>query len=143
LTKVSLYVGNSVWGSFKKQVFQKHGNLRKLNSEVEKLLRAAIVEDAVISAFEKVGVKTKGSPSSHEIKVSRPPLRGSPSEQILKEMRRKRVAETLPLHTTSCMLSSDIGFEPVVSTEFYPCHSPSIIFMAFLKRFRVDRKLEI
>jgi hypothetical protein len=96
LTKVSLYVDDSVWVNFKKQVFQKHGNLRKLSSEVEMLIRAAIVEDAVISAFGKIGITAKGTTSSQEIKATRPPLRGPSSEEILKEMRRKRVAEALP-----------------------------------------------
>ena len=96
MTKVSLYVDDSVWVNFKKQVFQKHGNLRKLSSEVEMLLRDAVVEDAVISEFGKIGIKAKGTISSQEIKATRPPLRGSPSEKILQEMRRKRVAEALP-----------------------------------------------
>jgi hypothetical protein len=96
LTKVSVYVDDSVWANFREQVFQKHGNLRKLSSEVEKLLRDAIVENAVISAFEKIGVKAKGTISSKDIKTSRPQLRGPPSEEILREMRRKRVAEALP-----------------------------------------------
>lgn len=96
MTKVSVYIDDSVWINFREQVFQKHGSLRKLSSEVESLLRAAIVEDAVVSAFEKIGVKAKGTFSSKDIKTSRPRLRGPPSEEILKEMRRKRVAEALP-----------------------------------------------
>jgi len=89
-------VGDSVWINFREQVFQKHGNLRKLSSEVEKLLRDAVVEDAVISEFGKIGIKAKGIISSQEIKAARPLLRGPPSEKILREMRRKRVAEALP-----------------------------------------------
>jgi hypothetical protein len=96
LTKVSVYIDDSVWINFKKQVFQKYGNLRKLSSEVEKLLRGAVVETAVISEFGKIGIKTKGTISSQEIKTARPELRGLPSEDILEEMRRKRVAEALP-----------------------------------------------
>ena len=96
MTKVSIYVDDSVWLTFREKVFQKHGNLRKLSSEVESLLRAAIVEDAVISTFEKIGAKAKGTISSKEIKTSRPQLRGPPSEEILMKMRRKRVAEALP-----------------------------------------------
>lgn len=96
MTKISVYVDDSVWVNFRKQVFQKHGNLRKLSSEVEKLLRAAIVEDAVISEFAKIGIKAKGTTSSQEIKANRPQLRGPPSEEILEEMRRKRVVEALP-----------------------------------------------
>lgn len=96
MTKVSIYVDDSVWLSFREQVFQKHGNLRKLSSEIEKLLRDAIVEDAVISEFEKIGIKAKGTISSQEIKATRPLLKGPASEKILQEMRRKRVAEALP-----------------------------------------------
>lgn len=95
LTKVSIYVDNEVWASFKTQVFQKHGNLRKLSNEVEKLLRATIVEDQVVSAFKKVGVTAKGTVSSNEIKATRPKLRGLPSEEILKETKQKRFAQTV------------------------------------------------
>ena len=95
MAKVSIYVDDEVWGSFKTQVFHKHGNLRKLSSEVESLLRAAIVEDQVVSAFEKIGVTAKGTVSSNEIKATRPKLRGPPSEEILKEMRQKRFAQTI------------------------------------------------
>jgi len=98
LTKVSVYVNDSVWLSFKKQVFQKHGSLRKLSSEIEALLRAAIVEDEIVSAFKKTGIIVKGTTSSQEIKQTRPKLKGLPSEEILKEMRRRRIVETLPRH---------------------------------------------
>jgi hypothetical protein len=95
LAKVSIYVDDEVWDSFKAQVFQKHGNLRKLSTEVEMLLRAAIVKDQVISAFEKIGVTAKGTASSQEIKAIRPKLRGPSSEEILRQMRNKRIAQTL------------------------------------------------
>jgi hypothetical protein len=98
LTKVSVYVNDSVWLSFKKQVFQKHGNLRKLSSEIEALLRAAIVEDEIVSAFKKTGIIAKGTASSQEIKQTRPKLKGLPSEEILKQMRRRRIVEALPRH---------------------------------------------
>jgi hypothetical protein len=95
LAKVSIYVDDAVWASFKTQVFQKHGNLRKLSNEVEKLLRASIVEDQITSAFKEIGITSKGIASSQEIKALRPKLKGPPSEEILKEMRQKRVAQTL------------------------------------------------
>jgi len=96
LKKISVYIDDSVWAKFREQVFQKYGNLRKLSSEVEKILRAAIIEDTVNSAFKKMGLTVKGTISSREIKDRRPKLKGLPSEEILKEMRRKRIAETLP-----------------------------------------------
>ena len=96
MAKVSVYVDDEVWSSFKAQVFQKHGNLRKLSAEVEMLLAAAIVENHVVSAFEKIGVSAKGAASSQEIKALRPKLRGLPSEEIIRQMRNKRIAQTLP-----------------------------------------------
>ena len=98
MTKVSVYVDDSVWLKFKTQVFQKHGNLRKISSEVEELLRATIMEDEILSAFKKTGIAVKGTTSSQEIKQTRTTLKGPPAEEIVKEMRRRRVAETLPRH---------------------------------------------
>jgi hypothetical protein len=50
----------------------------------------------VVSGFERIGVKADGAISSSEIKAARPILRGPSSEGLIREMRRKRVAETLP-----------------------------------------------
>jgi hypothetical protein len=86
-----VYVDDAVWLSFKKQVVQRQGNLRKLSSEVESLLRSEIVDANVILGFNKIGVDAKGTVSSQEIKAVRPKLRGPPTEEILKEMRRKRL----------------------------------------------------
>jgi len=98
LTKVSIYINDKVWADFKKEVFRKYGSLRKISSEVETLLRSLIVEDAVVSGFKRIGVEAKGTMSSSDIKAKRPILKGPPSEEIIREMRRKRVAETLPRH---------------------------------------------
>lgn len=96
LTKVSVYINDKVWSDFKKEVFQKYGSLRKISSEIETLLRTLIVQDALVLGFKKIGVKANGTISSFEIKAKRPILRGLPSEEIIREMRRKRVAETVP-----------------------------------------------
>lgn len=96
MAKVTIYLDDEVWGNFKAQVFRKNGNLRKLSSEVENLIRTALVDAQVVSAFERIGVKAKGIASSQEIKANRPKLRGKPSEEILREMRHNRVAQTLP-----------------------------------------------
>ena len=98
MTKVSIYINDKVWSEFKKEVFQKYGSLRKISSEVEALLRSLIVKDAVVSGFKRIGVKAKGTISSSDIKAKRPVLKGPPSEEIIREMRQKRVAETLPRH---------------------------------------------
>lgn len=95
MAKVSVYVDDAVWESFKAQVFQKHGSMRKLSSEIETLLRAAIIQNQMVSAFEKVGVKVKGTTSSQEIKALRPKLRGPSSERLVEEMRHRRIAQTL------------------------------------------------
>jgi len=98
LTKVSIYINDKVWSDFKKEVFQKYGSLRKISNEVETLLRSLIVQEAVVSGFKRIGVKANGTISSSDIKAKRPTLKGPPSEEIIREMRRKRVAETLPRH---------------------------------------------
>lgn len=96
MTKVSIYVKDEVWSNFKKQVFQKYGSLRKISSEVEALLRSTMVEDALISSFKRMSIEAKGIISSSDVKTERPVLKGPPSEEIIREMRRKRVAEILP-----------------------------------------------
>ncbi len=88
---------DSVWLKFKAQVFEKHGSLRKISKEVEELLQATIMEDEIISAFKKTGIAVKET-TSQEIKQTRITLKGPPAEEIVKEMRRRRVAETLPRH---------------------------------------------
>lgn len=93
--KVSVYVDDAVWESFKAQVFQKYGSMRKLSSEVETLLRAAIIQNQMVPALEKAGFKAKGTTSSQEIKALRPKLRGPPSEEIVRKMRHGRIAQTL------------------------------------------------
>ena len=103
LTKVSVYVDDSVWLKFKAQVFEKHGSLRKISREVEELLRATIMEDEIISAFKKTGIAVKGDISSQEIKQTRITLKGPPAEEIVKEMRLRRVAETLPRPLALCL----------------------------------------
>lgn len=95
LKKVSLYVDEKLWVRFKEVVLKKHGTLRKLSSEVESLLRFSLVEEEVQSAFEKLGIRLESVISSDKIKRSRPKLRGPPSEELIREMRGRRVAEAL------------------------------------------------
>ena len=59
LTKVSVYVDDSVSLKFKAQVFEKHRSLRKISKEVEELLQATIMEDEIISAFKKTGIAVR------------------------------------------------------------------------------------
>lgn len=95
MAKVTIYLDDDVWSNFKAQVFKKHGSLRKLSCEVESILRMAIVGDQIVSAFESIGATAKGTVSSQEIKALRPKLRGQPSEEIVRELRHKRVAQTI------------------------------------------------
>jgi len=96
LKKVSLYVDEKVWARFREAVFRRYGSLRQLSSEAEGLLRSFAVEDALVSAFRGMGVNVDGTISSRDIKLSRPTLRGPPSEEIVGEMRGRRVAKALP-----------------------------------------------
>ena len=97
MTKVSVYVDDSVWMNFKQQVFQKHGNLRKLSNEVENVLRDAVVGGVVVSEFEKIGIKAGGIISSQKTKATKPQARGPLSEKLLGEMRQERLSKLLPL----------------------------------------------
>lgn len=91
LTKVTVYLDDEVWGNFKTQVFKKHGSLRKLSYEVERILRNETVDDEIASTFKKLGIPKKET-SSKEIREKRPTLKGPPSEEIISAMRHKRVA---------------------------------------------------
>jgi len=96
LTKISLYIDEDVWAKFRENVFRKHGSLRNLSSEVEALLRSTLVEDSMVSELQKMGITSEGTISSKEVKETRPVLKGPPSEEILGNMRRRRVAQALP-----------------------------------------------
>jgi hypothetical protein len=96
LKKVSLYVDEEVWMKFREEVFKRYGSLRKLSSEVEALLRSSLIEDALASTFNSLGVSVSGTISSENVKQGRPLLRGPPSEEIIREMRGKRAAKALP-----------------------------------------------
>jgi len=96
LKKVSLYIDEERWAKFKEEVFRKYGTLRKLSDEVEVLLDSFLVEDALARAFKDLGFGVKGTISSQEVEKNRPVSRGPSSEELIKEMRRKRIAENLP-----------------------------------------------
>lgn len=90
MKKVSLYVDEKVWASFKEEVFRKYGSLRRLSSEVEALLRDFAIEDALMSTFAKAGIKASGFISSDDVKHGRPALVGPPSEKIVRGARDRR-----------------------------------------------------
>jgi len=98
LTKVSVYIDESVWLEFKQRVMRNHGSLRKLSKEVEELVRESNVETEVVCGIEKLGVKAKGTVSSQEIKANRPKSRGPSSKTIIEQMRKQRVEEILSRH---------------------------------------------
>ncbi len=98
MTKVSIYVDDSVWVEFKQRVLRKHGSLRKLSAEVETLIRESNVEAEVICGFEEIGLKAKGTRSSREIEATRPKSKGPPSKVIIEKMRKERVEEILSRH---------------------------------------------
>ncbi|MGQ9597257.1 MAG: hypothetical protein ACUVUS_07790 [Thermoproteota archaeon] len=63
---------------------------RMLNNEVEDVLRTSVVdEDSLEQWFRKIGVDTKTSVSSEELKKARPKPRGPPSETIIRDMNKK------------------------------------------------------
>ena len=96
MKKVSLYIDEKLWTRFKEAVLRKHGTLRKLSSEVENLLRTSLVDEEVSRVFERIGVDTEVPTSPEVVKRGRPELRGPPSEDLVREMRGRRIAEGIP-----------------------------------------------
>jgi hypothetical protein len=96
LKKVSLYVDEELWIKFKEAVLRKHGTLRKLSSEVESLLRTSLVDEDIGQVFEKMGISVRVLISPEKVKQDRPKLRGPPSETLIREIRGRRVAESIP-----------------------------------------------
>lgn len=93
--KISLYIDDALWKMIKEEVLEKYGTLRKLSSEVESLLRSSLVEEDVQLAFKKLGIEAGGTLASEELKRSRPKARGPLSEELIREMRGRRVVETV------------------------------------------------
>ena len=58
--------------------------------------KAAFTNITTEELEEQLRIAVKSAISSKEIKQTRITLKGPPSEEIMKEMRRRRVAETLP-----------------------------------------------
>ena len=96
MKKVSLYIDEKLWARFKDVVLRRHGTLRKLSSEVESLLRTSLIDEEIGRACEKIGVDIRVLISPEEIKRSRPKLRGPPSEDLIREMRGKRIVKGIP-----------------------------------------------
>ena len=92
----SLYIDERLWIKFKELVLRRYGTLRKLSSEVESLLRAYLVDDEVERAFKRMGVDVDVLVSPEDVKRGRPMLRGPPSEDLIREMRGRRVAKGVP-----------------------------------------------
>lgn len=88
MAKITICVDDSTLISFKTLVLQKHGTLRNLSKEVEKLLESAIVENQLVQYFENIGITARGTISSSEVKATRPKLKGPPSEKILRKTRK-------------------------------------------------------
>lgn len=95
MKKVSLYIDEKLWAMFKEAVLRKHGTLRKLSSEVESLLRTSLIDEEIGRAFEKMGIDIRAPISPEGMKRSRPKLRGPPSEDLIREMREKRIVEDI------------------------------------------------
>ena len=95
MKKVSLYLDEELWVRFKEAVLRKHGTLRKLSEEVEKLLQASMIDESIQAAFEKMGINPRVLISPKEVKQNRPRLRGPPAEVLIREMRGRRIAESL------------------------------------------------
>ena len=79
-----------------RKVFRRYRTLKKLSGEVEALVGTVLIEDALVAAFRDLGINVRGTISSREVEQDRPLLKGPSSEQLMREMRGKRVAESVP-----------------------------------------------
>ncbi len=95
MTKISIYLDDEVWAKFREQVFKKYGNLRRLSSEVENVLRSTLIDELVVHEFEKMGAKAPEMVWAQEVGEKRPTLKGPSSEALVREMREKRVEKAL------------------------------------------------
>ncbi len=83
--KVSLYVGDETWTKFRRAVLRKTGDPRALSSEVESLIKDAIVEERVATAFQKMKIPSKGLSSTRVVAVKPSVITSAGS--VLREMR--------------------------------------------------------
>ena len=67
-----------------------------MSSEVENLLRTSLVDEEVGRVFERMGIEIEVPASPEVVKRGRPELRGPSSEDLVREMRGRRVAEGIP-----------------------------------------------
>jgi len=86
--KVSVYVDDEVWDKFRRAVVRRSGDPRTLSSEVQNLIQDSLVEDSVVTGFEKMKIASKPL-SSMQIVVVKPSVVTS-AETTLREMRGRR-----------------------------------------------------
>ena len=98
MAKVTFYIDDQAWKRFREQAIARHGTLRKLNDEVEDLIRSEDMETVVASGANKAGIPWERVFTPSAIKKARPILRGTTAETMLREMRDQRHAGRLPRH---------------------------------------------
>jgi len=86
--KVSLYVRDEVWDKFRRAVLRRTGDPRALSSEVQTLIQDSLVEDTLITGFEKMKISSKPLISTQVVAVK--PSAPTSAEKTLREMRGKR-----------------------------------------------------
>jgi hypothetical protein len=79
-------------------VFAKHGTLRKLSDEVERLISSEDIEKTIAVGAKKAGISIERGLTSAEIKKVRPKLRGAVAESLVRQMRDQRHAGRVPGH---------------------------------------------
>lgn len=98
MAKISLYIDDGAWKRFRGQVFARHGTLRGLSEEVERLICSEDIEMAVSAVAGKLGIPIERGLTASAIKRARPKLRGAVAERILGQMRDEHHAGHLPRH---------------------------------------------
>jgi len=86
--KTSVYVDEKVWSDFKRAVLERGGDVRALSSEVEELLRDALVSEIVVEGLK--GLLSGEVRLGLDVKPVKPCVETS-AGRVVRELRESRV----------------------------------------------------
>ncbi len=95
--KVTVYLDDETWTSFKRKVLRKTGSLRRISEELRAIVQDSLVEETLVTAFKDLGYDIMTFPSAAAIVAVRPRRRTS-SAEVTRELREKRHGPALSRH---------------------------------------------
>ncbi|MBI2184251.1 MAG: hypothetical protein HYU39_04745 [Thaumarchaeota archaeon] len=93
--KVSLYIDEKLWRRFKETILHRAGTTKALSQEIELLVKDYIIDDFLIKGAQTLShepITPIPASEVHPITTTRP----TSVNQVLKEMRMKRTAQSIP-----------------------------------------------